>query len=323
MRDYTIRVHYPSDRGALVLRTSLDWDADVPGTLTEDGAVFQIQSDEPWLYFKPCLRVGDTLHWLPGFNRVAAPGAGGRDIYPRFFSGLTGTLSPVNTLDGVRFRVYFPAGYDENPLKRYPVLYMHDGANLFLPEEAFGGRAWEVDETLDLLHALAVIDQVIVVGIYPGDRMQQFTAPGYVAFSAWCADVLRPHIDAHLRTLTGPEHTAVLGSSLGGVIALQTGWAHADVFGMAGCLSSTFGWQDDLFERIGREEKRPTRIYLDSGWPEDNFERTVAMRDLLASRGCSHGEQLLHFAFPGATHDEPSWRARLHIPFQWFFGRKC
>ncbi|HMV69977.1 MAG TPA: alpha/beta hydrolase-fold protein [Myxococcota bacterium] len=321
MTTYTIRVHYPPGRGQLGLRTELDWTADVPAEPTADGARFTVETDAPWLYFKPCLRDGDQLRWTPGLDRIADGTAAERHIYPWFFDGLAGRLTELHHVDGVRFRAYLPAGYDENPLKRYPVLYMHDGANLFLPEEAFLGRSWNVDETLDLLHQLAVIDQVIVIAVYAGNRNAAYTSPGYVAFADACANSVRPWVDAHLRTLTGPRHTAVLGSSLGGVLALHTALAWPETFGMAACLSSTFGVFDDLFERVGEGPRPPLRLYLDSGWPRDNFERTIAMRDRLLLAGYRANADLLHLTFPGARHDEPSWRQRLHIPFQWFFGK--
>ena len=73
----------------------------------------------------------------------------------------------------------------------------------------------------------------------------------------------------------------VMGSSLGGVVSLFLAWQWPGVFGNAGCLSSTFGFRDDLLERIESEPKRPIKIYLDSGWPHDNYETTRIMRNTL------------------------------------------
>ncbi|HTQ81596.1 MAG TPA: esterase, partial [Thermoanaerobaculia bacterium] len=96
-------------------------------------------------------------------------------------------------------------------------------------------------------------------------------------------------------------------------------WQWPEVFGHTACLSSTFGYQDDLLERVAAEERRPIRIYLDSGWPGDNFEATIAMRNRLLERGYLEGSDLLHLAFPWAQHNEDSWAMRAHIPFQHFF----
>jgi predicted alpha/beta superfamily hydrolase len=111
-----------------------------------------------------------------------------------------------------------------------------------------------------------------------------------------------------------------MGSSLGGVVALHLAWQYPQVFGMAMFLSSTFGWRDDLRERIATQARRPIRIYLDSGWPGDNYEATRAMHALLRSRGYVDGRDLEYLAFPEARHDERHWAMRTHIPLQHFFG---
>ena len=127
-------------------------------------------------------------------------------------------------------------------------------------------------------------------------------------------------MDANYRTLTGPRDTAVMGSSLGGVVSFYLAWQWPEVFGNASCLSSTFGYQDDLLERVAAEPKRPIKVYLDSGWPRDNYEVTRVMANLLHRRGFEEGHDLLHLAFPQATHSEQAWSMRAHIPLQVFFA---
>jgi hypothetical protein len=119
----------------------------------------------------------------------------------------------------------------------------------------------------------------------------------------------------------GPQSTLYGGEAVGGVVSLRLAWHHPEVFGGAMCMSSTFGFQDDLFARLETEPRPPIRIYLDSGWPRDNFDATNAMRDLLVARGFTLGDDLLAFSFPEGTHQEASWADRLHVPFQFFFGR--
>ena len=97
-------------------------------------------------------------------------------------------------------------------------------------------------------------------------------------------------------------------------------WQWTDVFGSGACLSSTFGYRDDLFERVLLEPKRDGRFYLDSGWPGDNYEVTLSMAMALVSRGWIYGRDLLQFAFPLAEHDEKAWGLRLHLPLQLFSG---
>ncbi len=119
---------------------------------------------------------------------------------------------------------------------------------------------------------------------------------------------LKPAIDASYRTLPGPESTAVMGSSLGGVVSFYLAWEYPEVFGMAACMSSTFGFRDDLRERVAAEAKRPVRFYLDSGWPQDNYEVTRDLRMRLLGRGYEEGRDLHYLAFPEALHSERHWR---------------
>jgi enterochelin esterase-like enzyme len=335
----TIRIFYPRTNGRIVLRTELDWDREVEAVRVEDDGTrweFSVPEGRPYFYFKPCLRRdGEAPHWSVGSNYLAIAAASeDRDVYPHFFDGKSGDIThPLEVRgtpgdDGHKVRVYQPPGYDENTLKRYPVLYMHDGSNLFFPDESFLGQTWEIDETMDMLDAMNVIDKCIVVGIYARDRMNEYTKAGYERYGRFFVEALKPFIDGAFRTLADPKNTAVMGSSLGGVASFYMAWQYPQVFGNAACLSSTFGRRlddgspvDDFFERVRREDRRDVRFYLDSGWPDDNYEPTQSMRDLLAQRGYEPGKDLVYYAFPGAEHDERSWSTRCHIPFQFFFGK--
>ena len=131
---------------------------------------------------------------------------------------------------------------------------------------------------------------------------------------------LKPLIDAKYRTLSGLADTAVMGSSLGGVVSFYLGWQWPDVFGKVACLSSTFTFRDNLLERVRSEARRNIHIYLDSGWPGDNYEATRSMRDRLIRKGYRPGSELFYLAFPDAKHDENAWAVRSPIPFQFLFG---
>ncbi len=322
-----VRVRYPFVAGdALVLRTERDWERDVePHITTPTSAEFALTLDEPFLPLKPCLRRDGTDHWSIGDNYVLSAHDPDPEIWPSFFASPRGAVSALESFvhDGATYgvRVYTPPGYSENTLRHFPVLYMQDGKNLFFPHEAFGGAEWRVDETMDRLDQMNSVRKVIVVGIAPHDRQRDYTAPGYNAYGAFVTGVLKPAIDRAWRTRPDPANTVVSGSSLGGVVSLHIAWRHPDVVGGAMCLSSTFGYKDDLFARIATEARPPIRIYLDSGWPRDNYDATNAMRDLLVTRGFALGDNLLAFSFPEGTHSETSWADRLHVPFQFFFGR--
>lgn len=321
-----ITVQYPAVAADIVLRTELDWERDLPPVEANDNlAVFEVQFDRSHLALKPCLIRDGQLHWAQGNDYVLSAHDPDPDIWPFFFSENRGTVTDLLRFErqgGTHMaRVYLPPGYAENTLRTYPVLYMQDGRNLFFPQEAFGGHEWLVDETMDRLGHMNALRKAIVVGVAPVDRMRDYTAPGYAEYGAFLTGTIKPHIDGAFRTRAQACDTVVMGSSLGGVVSLFLAWQYPDVFGGAACLSSTFGHQDDLYARISREPRRPIRIYLDSGWPRDNFDATNAMRDLLVYRGFRLGDDLLQFSFPDGVHNEDSWAARTHVPFQYFFGR--
>ncbi|HVT61496.1 MAG TPA: alpha/beta hydrolase-fold protein [Thermoanaerobaculia bacterium] len=326
----TIRVHYPLSEGRLALRTEGDWDADVePAAVAADGTRFDFELDlvAPFLYFKPVLRRGGEVVWSRGENLLAfASGRRDLSVSPFFFSDEACNVCTLERRPAARsgrshaLRVFLPPGYAENTLARYPVLYMQDGQNLFFAGEAFGGHHWMIEETLHILEAMNLVRKAIVVGVYPEDRMADYTRPGYEEYGRYLAEEVKPWVDASYRTLPGPADTVAMGSSLGGVVSLYLAWQWPEVFGNAGCLSSTFGWRDDLHERIESEPKPPIKIYLDSGWPRDNYEVTRTMRNTLRAHGFREGQDLFYLAFPRARHDEQSWAMRAHVPFQFFFS---
>ena len=322
-----ICVNYPLKAGQrLVMRTATDWDRDLlPNEANATQAFFDVDVGRQTLELKPCLREGETHTWARGPNYVLTAHERDRGLWPYFFGEERGKVSEILKVDFAgetrAVRTYHPPGYDENTLRRFPVLYMQDGQNLFFPEEAFHGNEWHVDETMDRLDQMNALRKAIVVGVSPADRMRDYTKPGNDTSGRFLVERLKPLVDQNLRTLTGPEDSVVMGSSLGGVAALHVAWEHPDTFARVACLSSTFGRLDDLFERIATQPRRKLLIYLDSGWPKDNYDATNAMRDLLISRGFRLGVDLLQFSFPEGLHDEHSWSARIHVPFQFFFGR--
>ncbi len=327
-----VRVIYPLSEGRMVLRTEADWDRDIePVSQEAQGFDFEVAFHRPYLHFKPCLRHGDEIRWAAGANRLALLGAGQPHVsYPHFGGSDNGYITGIIELDSPilgrshRLRVYLPAGYDENVLKCYPVVYMQDGANIFFPEEAFLGHEWQIDETLDLLGLMNLIDRTIVVGIYAGNRKHEYTKPGYEAYGRSLVTEVKPFIDEQFRTLLSYRYTGAMGSSLGGVVSFFLAWQWPEVFGNAGCLSSTFAHQDDLIDRVRHEDVEPRRhlrIYLDSGWPLDNYEATLSMASALVERGFVLGQNLFHLAFPNARHNEDAWAARCHLPLQLFSSR--
>jgi predicted alpha/beta superfamily hydrolase len=331
IRQQIIRVFYPAGNGRIVLRTEQDWEKDVEVRSVEpEGGIseFLIETERPYFYFKPILLRDGTAQWSRGENFLAVATSGAPlKVHPYFLEdthcSVCELMPPLASSAGAehRFRVFLPPGYGENTLKKYPVLYMHDGQNLFFKEEAFLGNTWRADAVLGVLDRMNVIEEVIVVGIYPHERMREYTQPGYEDYGRFLVETLKPLIDAKYRTLSGPKDTAVMGSSLGGVVSFYLGWQWPEVFGKVACLSSTFTFRDNLLERVTAEKKRNIKIYLDSGWPGDNYEATRSMRDRLLWKGYRPCLELLYLAFPRAKHDENAWAERSPVPLQFLFGK--
>jgi hypothetical protein len=166
----TIRVCYPAGTGTLVIRTDLDWGRNVnPVAVSSDGntATFEIEAQQRFVHFKPCLIKNGSLHWAVGpDNLLMMAGEDARPVYPYFFSDSRGRFSPIIQIESAilgrdhRLRIYLPPGYDENTTARYPLAYMQDGQNLFFPQEAFRHEHWEIDETSQVLRAMRAIEDV-------------------------------------------------------------------------------------------------------------------------------------------------------------------
>lgn len=227
-----------------------------------------------------------------------------------------------------RYRVILPRGYAQHASKRYPVLYMHDGQNVF---EVGPFGTWDADATGEYLMQQGRMREVILVGIdNTSNRFNNYVTPddggqahAYVAF---VRDELKPIIDATYRTLTGPDDTGAMGSSLGGVVSLYMGWDYAATFGRVGAMSGS--WQLTGFpNRVKSQTRRTIRLYMDSGdagSSNDGFWGTVGLRDnliSLARPGGSYVERgdFMHTYGPGQQHNEAAWAARLPGAFEFLF----
>ena len=326
----TLRVSYPAGKGRIVLRAEQDWEKDIePVEVSEDGntSTFRLQADQPFLYFKPCLVEDGQTRWAVGSNNLLLMAEEDRRVnFPYFSTSDKGRFSRLIEFPSKilgrdhRLRVYVPPGYDENTLASYPVAFMQDGQNLFFPEEAFAGRDWEVNKTSETLRSMSAVEDFVIIGIYSDDRMRDYTEPGYEPYARSLAEEIVPEAGRLLRIGNHRRYRTVWGSSLGGVVSFYAVWQHPEVFGTAVCMSSTFSHKDNLIERVLSEPVRDVAFYLDSGWPGDNFEVTMAMATALISRGWKYGLNLLHLCFPEAKHNETAWGLRLHLPLQFLNG---
>ena len=243
---------------------------------------------------------------------------------------------PSSFLPGTRdVTVYLPAGYDEEPDRRYPVLYMHDGQNLFDPQSAFvPGHHWRVAETADAVIESGEVEPVIIVGVNnTGERrLSEYTHSADRRLGGGQADdygmllveELLPFINETFRTLEGAEHTGLGGSSLGGLVSLYLGLRYPHVFGRLAILSPSIWWDSRSILRVLASVGAPAqraRIWLDAGDAEG--PRTLPDADLLARQLERQGWQAevdLHYErVKGGTHDELAWAARVGSVLRWLF----
>lgn len=220
--------------------------------------------------------------------------------------------------------VWMPPSYKEDFRKRYPVLYMHDGQNIMDPKTSYAGMDWRVDETLTKLIKQNKIQEIIVVGIYnTKERLDEYSdteiGQNYIKF---ITKELKPFIDSGYRTLTGKENTSVMGSSMGGLISFLIAWNHPEIFSKAGCLSSSFYYQDDKALKMVKDysgPKKNIKIYIDHG--EDGLVRGQKMFCSLTKKGYLIGADIDYYYEPGAEHNEKAWAERLERPLQFFFKK--
>lgn len=329
----TVRVHYPAGKETILVRADkgpMSWDQGVPATV--DGPL------NLWTYTWPDALGDVTMKPTLGPDKVSIGGAyllpagSTVDIYP-FFGAPFGKLTVLKDVESPQLgnkralRVWLPASYQENPAKRYPVLYVQDGQNLFDPKTATLGVAWRLNETINQLVASGKMDEIIVVGIdATPERITEYTPccdPKYGggrlnAYDAFVSATVKPLVDRSYRTLPGPDTTAILGASLGGLAAVSIGTRHPDQFGKAGALSGAFWWNGGAMAKKAPEHGK-VALYLDAGSLDDDLQDTVRMRDALVARGYKPGRDLLFYKAEDGRRDERSWAQRVDRPLTWFF----
>jgi len=251
---------------------------------------------------------------------------GHHERWPDFAENV-GVLEPRDVV------VYVPAGaLDREAL---PVLYMHDGQNLFAPNAPFGG--WRVGAAVDAAIAAGDVPPMLVVGIdNTAARMDEYShveddiGGGTIGgradeYADFIVTGVKPFVDARYPTRTDAAGTAVLGSSMGGLVSLYLAWRHPDVFGAGLSMSGTLGWgqmgsdNDRILELYQQSPPTSAWIYLDSGGDgpcpggSDNYCVTLELRELLVELGWIDGEDLVWRFAQGASHDEAAWADRLPV----------
>ncbi|MFL6256039.1 MAG: alpha/beta hydrolase [Pyrinomonadaceae bacterium] len=223
--------------------------------------------------------------------------------------------------------VYLPPGYERETTRRYPVLYLHDGQNLFDGATSFiYGQDWRVGQTAGTLIREQAIEPVIVVGIYNTgrERVEEYTPSADARlkvggkadlYGRLIVEELKPFIDAHYRTRAGVCDTGLGGSSLGGLVTAYLGLRHPCVFGKLAVVSPSIWWDGQRILRDVKslQSRTDARIWLDMGTEEGSRALRDArlLRDALVAKGW-HLERDLHYLEAhGARHTESAWAQRV------------
>lgn len=226
--------------------------------------------------------------------------------------------------------VWLPPGYSSTARKRYPVLYMHDGQNVFDPKTSSFGVDWQADETCTRLIQQGNIPPIIIVAVYcNGPERREEYSPGTkgTAYMDFLIHQLKPMIDSTYRTQTKPKHTYVGGSSMGGLISFMLVWEHPEVFSKAICMSPAFQFlKFDYIPTVEGTATPPQKVqwYIDNGGM--GLERELqpgidAMFVALREKGYRSGKDYFWYQEPEAEHNEAAWAKRLPIALKLLIGR--
>jgi predicted alpha/beta superfamily hydrolase len=222
--------------------------------------------------------------------------------------------------------VYLPPGYDDQPSRHYPVLYLHDGQNLFDPSTSFiPGMDWHVGQTADQFINVGTVEPLIIVGIYNTGkaRIREYTPTRVPKLGGGRADryakflilELKPFIEREYRTLSGSEKTGIGGSSLGGLVSLYLGLRLPNVFGKLAALSPSVWWNQHVMHRFAAAaDVRPRpNIWLDIGTREGPriVQDVEQFRDVLLQKGWQLGKDLHYERVEGGEHNEAAWAQRV------------
>ncbi|MFQ3198703.1 MAG: putative alpha/beta superfamily hydrolase [Paraglaciecola sp.] len=225
-------------------------------------------------------------------------------------------------------RLYLPPGYEASS-KSYPVLYMQDGQNLFDNGTAYAGE-WSVDESLNTLASEQGLE-LIVVGIdnggdfrmnelspWPNERFGEAQGEQYLQF---IVEVVKPYMDTNYRTLPEVQNTAIMGSSMGGLMAHYAIHQNPEVFGKAGVFSPSYWYSPDVFahSKFHRMDDE-ARLYVLFGSEEGDGmgADTDKMHRQLKQQG--HPRQNMQFIrVEGGEHNEKLWRDAFSAAVQWLF----
>ncbi|MCU0882299.1 MAG: alpha/beta hydrolase-fold protein [Hyphomonadaceae bacterium] len=268
-------------------------------------------------------------------------------------SGVKGTLiywpdmASAHLSETRHASIWLPPGYADNPAKRYRVIYMSDGQNLFDPRIANTGIDWGVDEAMVAGMEAGRFEPAIIVSTWSTARRFQDYSPWHDApkYARFLIEELMPRVNREYRTLTGPEHTFHMGSSMGGLLSYYLVANHPEVFSACGCVSTAFLLTPAMINgefappvanpstvpyvvtdiANGASVVRSQRFFFDYGTAGQDAHygpSTRAVGDWLVRQGFVEGADFKIRAYPGADHNEAAWRARVGDQLDWLLGAR-
>jgi predicted alpha/beta superfamily hydrolase len=238
--------------------------------------------------------------------------------------------------------VYLPRGYRRFSRRRYPVLYLQDGQNVFDAATSFSGVEWGVDEAAERLIKENLIEPLIIVAVAnTGEQRIDEYAPtrGVIDAKAkrkkrskglarkyghFLMDELKPYIDRKYRTNPGAEFTGLGGSSLGGLVTFAIGILYPQVFGRLMVMSPSIWWDNFAIYRLvdSIQQKPPLKVWLDIGTAEPGWEQARELVNRLLEKGWKLQKDLQYMEAQGADHSEAAWAARVEPALRFLFPAK-
>jgi predicted alpha/beta superfamily hydrolase len=221
--------------------------------------------------------------------------------------------------------VHLPVGYEHQPERRYPVLYLHDGQNVFDAHTAFAGVAWEADETAERLQRLRQMTPIIQVGVAnTPDRIREYAPhPGQAddlvhKHARFLMEEVKPFIDRTYRTKSEARFTGICGSSLGGLSSVYLTREYPEVFGRCAAMSPSLWWDDERYLQAALDTPKglgQATMWIDigsaEGFSEAGRKANVRRASKLANRLASfHPDRVRFVEVPDGLHNESAWAAR-------------
>lgn len=223
--------------------------------------------------------------------------------------------------------VWLPPSYTTAKNKRYPVIYMHDGQNVFDPKSSMWWVDWSVDEAMTRLIKQGAIPEAIVVAMdCTKDRELEYDyAKRGPLYADFVINSVKKMIDTKYRTLPGRESTSLMGASMGALISVTMLWYHPETFGRAAGLSFAVAHENGSTFKVMEQHAVPAqsiRIYVDSGnyGFDADYEKGISdFYRFIRAKGFPE-ESLAAVTYPFADHNEAAWARRVHIPLKFLLA---